>query len=388
MSLSLSYFLRFFATVFQLVKSKLGDDKKDVESSAWYALALDDCTESIHTSHERDRSQFQEGAKRLVVPPSLRGERGSEVYSSSIVLSGQLKQRIKSSGGPRSMEDDFGSDPMPSKAAFIRPVKKTATSARNFFGNNSKSTAGTTATTATSIPSGKQSAPSKAIFRGKNAAKPTQSSSLSFQPKKKETIQSNITLSKKKGNRDSEKENVLNKSSKVVGNADDFLGDMDDEDDDNDDNDDMVLEKDEGRSDKKSLPTTNNDATKGAKPKKTARRAYQLNDSDSDNESGSDVQPVEEHPEQTAKKNAITNDGAKQRRRRKRMVEKTFTDENGYLYTETQAVWEDVPSDEEDVSALASKKAPGAGPGKKAKKSSAPPKALKQGSIMGFFKKK
>ena len=66
------------------------------------------------------------------------------------------------------------------------------------------------------------------------------------------------------------------------------------------------------------------------------------------------------------------------------MVEKTYTDEQGYLYTSTEAVWEDVNSDEEPE---ATKPAEKESPKKKAKKA-VKPKAMKQGTLMGFFTKK
>ena len=362
----------------------MGDDNNNNNGpkySAWYSLALGGCVESIHTAHERDRSQLQEEIRGLVVPSALRGNGNSTGFASSIFVSEKLQQRIKEKGGlKRSMEDDdFSSDLMPSKAAFVRPVKKTATSAKNFFGASGKTASATTKTKSKPIPSDKKSM---------SKSKPAKSSVLSFQPKSRDSSsQSSKSASnnkqKQQGSRDAEKENVLNKSSKAVGNADDFLGDMDDEDNDSD----SVDEVDESGSDSITQTKTNEkNAVAAESPKKIARRAYQMDGSDSDK----DVeQPVEDDAvEKAAKVNATSNDGAKHKRRRKTLVEKTFTDENGYLYTETQTIWEDVPSDEEDASVLTNKKSTGAAPGKKAQKVSGPPKAMKQGSLMGFFTKK
>ena len=365
--------------MFQLVKSELvlGDDNNGSKSFDWYSLSLGDCAESIHTSHERDRFKLQEGIRGLVVPSALRGNGDSTGYASSIFVSKKLQERIKENGGlKRSMEDDgFSSDLMPSKAAFVRPVKKTATSAKHFFGASGKTATATTKIKSKAVPVDKKSA---------SKPKPAKSSVLSFQPKSKDNSCQSIksaSNNKQQSSRDAEKENVLNKSSKAVGNADDFLGDMDDEDNDSD----SVNEVDESRRVSKTQTKTKERGAVAANPKKTVRRAYQMHDSDSEEDA---EQPVEGDVEKTAKVNVTVNDGAKHRRRRKGLVEKTFTDENGYLYTETQTIWEDVPSDEEDVSVLTNKKSTGAAPGKKAKKVSGPTKAMKQGSLMGFFKKK
>ncbi|CAB9524264.1 expressed unknown protein [Seminavis robusta] len=89
-----------------------------------------------------------------------------------------------------------------------------------------------------------------------------------------------------------------------------------------------------------------------------------------------------EEPEKAASSSQATAETeTKHRRRRKKMVEQTFTDENGYIYTETKAVWEDVPSDEEEQFPVPSKKIVQAKGKKPIKKPS------KQGSITSFFGK-
>ena len=74
------------------------------------------------------------------------------------------------------------------------------------------------------------------------------------------------------------------------------------------------------------------------------------------------------------------------------MVEKT-TMVNGYLRTETQAVWEDIPTDEEEEekqAAIAKKKSAATsnrntGAVKKTPKGVSTAGAMKQKSLMGFF---
>jgi len=352
-----------------LVKSKLSAGES--KSATWYALALADTTESIHTSHERDRSQFQEAMAFMKAPTFLQGFAEENTgYASSILVSSQLQQRIQANGSAVPVQDFDEEQHMPSRNALVKPVKKTATTAKNFFGNdtsksNATSKTGSTATMSTfaaTTTTATNNNSSSSSSSKKKSSVPT-----AFQPKKKERIL---------GKAGAEKENVVNKKSvkssgndtkknnKPVGNADDFEGDVESDGDD----DSVVVEQNE---------LVVEDSNKSNKSKSVpARRAYQMNDS-SDNEE--EQQPVEE--EEAVKKTAPKKDAPKQKRRRKRMVEKTFTDENGYLYTETQAVWEDVPSDEEEAVIKTS-----AVSQKKAKKG--PPKKMGQASIMGFFKKK
>ncbi|GKY94898.1 hypothetical protein MPSEU_000454700 [Mayamaea pseudoterrestris] len=85
------------------------------------------------------------------------------------------------------------------------------------------------------------------------------------------------------------------------------------------------------------------------------------------------------------KKDAASNGGTAHKRRRKKLVEKTTMDASGYLHTETQEIWEDIPSDEEEVK-VAPVVAKKAAPKPVASKKNAA--SMKQGSLMGFFKKK
>jgi hypothetical protein len=87
-------------------------------------------------------------------------------------------------------------------------------------------------------------------------------------------------------------------------------------------------------------------------------------------------------------------DPTRQRKRRKRLVEKTFM-ENGYLRTETQAIWEDVPTDEEDAQAaksapiIATKKKPANTNNNNSNDNkSTKGQPMKQMGLMGFFGKK
>ncbi|GAX17319.1 hypothetical protein FisN_10Lh183 [Fistulifera solaris] len=69
------------------------------------------------------------------------------------------------------------------------------------------------------------------------------------------------------------------------------------------------------------------------------------------------------------------------RRRRKKLIQKTSMDAQGYLHTETQEVWEDILSDEEDEPIFV--------PKKPTTQQAANKKVnMKQGSLLGFFTKK
>lgn len=69
------------------------------------------------------------------------------------------------------------------------------------------------------------------------------------------------------------------------------------------------------------------------------------------------------------------------RRRRKKLIQKTSMDAQGYLHTETQEVWEDIPSDEEDEPIFVPKKPT-------SQQASNKKVNMKQGSLLGFFTKK
>jgi DNA polymerase subunit Cdc27 len=95
-------------------------------------------------------------------------------------------------------------------------------------------------------------------------------------------------------------------------------------------------------------------------------------------------------PSQSSATATASSTGPQQRRRQKQWVEKTTLDANGYLRTESQEVWVDVPSDDESPAAPAA--TPAAlvpkPPTKKAVSGKTKKPAMKQGNLMGFFQKK
>lgn len=177
--------------------------------------------------------------------------------------------------------------------------------------------------------------------------KPTKIIEVKKPPKK--SIFGNTPISKtiaiKERLSDNEKENTDNK---VVGTADDFVGDRDE------DEEFLVEEQDRKR---------RNEVQQKDTEEKERRREQAMAVRAAKEQKQEQEQPIMEQPQ-------------KSKKRRKRLVEKTTMDANGYLRTETQAIWEEM-SDEDEV---AVKKVP-------VKKVSAK-NGMKQGSLMGFFGKK
>mmetsp|Transcript_6485 Transcript_6485/g.7146 ORF Transcript_6485/g.7146 Transcript_6485/m.7146 type:complete len:151 (-) Transcript_6485:148-600(-) len=75
------------------------------------------------------------------------------------------------------------------------------------------------------------------------------------------------------------------------------------------------------------------------------------------------------------------------RKRRKKLVDKTTMDSNGYIHTETVTEWEDVP-EEELVAASEQRTKPIVTAAIAKKKKVTSTKHMKQAGLMGFFQKK
>lgn len=155
-----------------------------------------------------------------------------------------------------------------------------------------------------------------------------------------------------------EKENVRQKNvrkkqvapSTTIGNADDFVGDEEESDDDE------VQEV----------------VVKPNKSKVTTRQE----------EPTSPPSPQPSSPVRGAMDAFAEKEPNRKRKRRKKLVEKTSM-VNGYIRTDTEAIWEDVPTDEEEEeekkTIVKTKTKPAAAKSKQ---------SMKQMGMMGFFKKK
>jgi hypothetical protein len=228
---------------------------------------------------------------------------------------------------------------MPAPARMSSKPPRKATTAANFFANNAKD-------------SKKPAAAKKPPAKKPKATR---------EPKPMDVDDNDGATNT--SSRGEEKENSVNKKGSTVGNVDDFVGDVDSEDD------------EEFQQSEKERKRRNEARDKKQRKKKEKQPVQQ--DEEEEKEPPAKVhgamdafaQHVEKKPEQESRKT----------KRQKRLVEKTTVDANGYMHTETQAIWEDVEEEEEPVAA--SKPAP-------VKKKAPVKKNMKQGSLMGFFKKK
>jgi hypothetical protein len=300
------------------------------ESTTIVAVAPKEAAESVATAHERDMVQFREmvSDKRYETKPSI-------APADDIVK--QMNQKVDEQSHASLVSTPFVQSKRPM-------AKKTSTTAASFFANQqttSKETSKKSKTTSTNSKN------VKTISK-----KPTP-------PPTKESVPTPPT----------EKENVVGDTQKMaidpatVGNADDFVADEEESDDEVE----IVAaaKKTKKKQPARAAPSPPPSPEKAASPVRGAMDAF-----------------CSEQPSQQTKET----DPTRQRKRRKRLVEKTFM-ENGYLRTETQVLWEDVPTDEED--AQAAKSAPIATKKKPASNiKSTKGQPMKQMGMMGFFAKK
>lgn len=235
-----------------------------------------------------------------------------------------------------------------------RPLPKKAVTAASFFGNqppgNTRS-----ARTATATPPASRTLVSttKPV---KSAAKPNVAA-----------------LDEKENNRDD-----------LVGNADDFVGDLDDNDDDSVPGDAapaVPAEHVPRRPSKRVLipDSSDDEADTPEESAATGKTTHETLLVDA-------APPVKGAMDDFAQKAApLPGNLPSRRRRRKVTKEKTTVDPNGFLHTEIQEVWEDIPSDEEETQLVGSPIAKAAPP---AKKTSTVKAGMKQKSLANFFQKK
>ena len=181
-------------------------------------------------------------------------------------------------------------------------------------------------------------------------------------------------------------------ATKMIGNADDFIGDLDDDDDD---------EMDVAVDNVIDIPP----------PRATKKRHHRINNHDNDDDDVTMTIPDNNdakvkttgvvHGAMDAFVTATTTAPALHPRRVKVMTTQTVRDEHGYLVSRQVEEWRDISSNDAAAQAslsLVSKasrpsqpttsKTTGAAATSKSKKSSTAPNAMKQGSLKGFFTKK
>ena len=180
-----------------------------------------------------------------------------------------------------------------------------------------------------------------------------------------------------------------------IGNADDFVGDVDeDEDDEREESirkakrEALEREKEEEKRLKRS------EAAKARKKKKQAK-AIELEDNNEENEMPQISGAIDNFVSNKVPTQS-SNNASGVRKKKRKMVEKTTMDSSGYIHTEMVTEWVDVSDNEEvqkskQLSLSAGKSKLAAASGKsKAKPSGAKRngKPLKQMGLMGFFAKK
>jgi hypothetical protein len=371
-------------------------------TSTLVALALRSGTaESIQIAHERDMALFRDMllTETDTIYTTLLSER---VKLDAITPAEQILSDYRESiQGGRNLEMDpevptTSSTSMSSSSKNRLPKKVTTAAA--FFGDTKKTTKSSTS------KNDDKSAPAKASKTVTKAPKPTsKKNSTSSDIGGSGNVTKDTTVSKKsvafKANQQDEKENKDSGTNDEVGNADDFVGDLDDDDDDDDDDDVVDVTVKETVE-----PVVVRENKKKAASNK--RRTIAIDDDDDDDDYD-DNGKSKKHKEaklpvtgamdafattsQKSETADVHDDSKPKKRRRKKLVEKTTMDPNGYLHTETQEIWEDVPSDEDEPvsKSISSKKAPPKLAPVTKKKSAANGKSgMKQGNLMGFFKKK
>jgi len=334
------------------VKQDYSADAMEQDDSFTYAASTEN-GESISTAHERDMAHFRDclQANQLPqIPAQLLIQPSSKLPSQPAVTE----------DNDVVMEDAVATAPVSTSSA-VRKKGKTTTAASFFKTKAAAAKEEGKENKQVAAPS-KKAAPKKPAAKTAAAKSAPQKAGAPSQP--------------------------MESKGKKVGNADDFVGDLEDSDDD-----DEAMEVDE-EEDSVEVVEAAPSKKKARKPaaKKAAKKRVQLDDSDEDEEpekvTGAMDAFVKESPNKPQQQPQLPS----HRPRRKKLVEKTTVDKAGYLHTETVEVWEEIPEEELKKEAErkkeASKTLPVPAAKKKTKAASGKPTKLKQGSLMGFFQKK
>ncbi|CAH0547450.1 unnamed protein product [Brassicogethes aeneus] len=212
---------------------------------------------------------------------------------------------------------------------------------------------------------------------------------------------------KVKVEKDEDKEN--GKKEETIKNGKEEIMDVDDD----DDEEEVVVVKKEKKGKGKKTPTSKKNDNKRQRkkssegPNKRRKRIIERNDSDSDDlfekEEGNNeqdesvIEPSDDEPEPVTIKKPLAN-----KNKKRKAVEKTYEDEEGFIVTKTEYIWESGSENEEELKKPEEKPVQKSKPKVEKKNSSnseteiSPTKKSKKGkkevtnqpSIMNFFKKK
>lgn len=323
-------------TVFRLQKAKDKGTLKHV-----VAVASLQATESIATAHERDLVEWRE-----------------------MVAEGRLQQQVAID--PSDAIGDLPDVPVVKPATMVVESKgQLSTSSKSIGSSNGYKRASQTTTKVTTAASFFGS-------KSKTATAATKTTTITtVAPTDVKTPQP--TKAKENKARTNQVAPVPRLSSKAkVGTADDFVGDEEDSDDDDQER----VRQEQQAARRKAVQEAN------------------LEDQDLETEPKEEFKVVgamDSFATATPKPPSKPSTSTRQRKRRKKLVEETVM-VNGYLRTETKAIWEDVPTDEEEDQKPQQQRPQHAQHlSKKTTSGQSTAKAqqgMKQKSLMGFFSKK
>jgi hypothetical protein len=372
--------LDIFGIVFRLQSSKATDTtskstgEDGIAGSSIMALATQSCTEFFATAHERDMVEWRERV--------IDGRYQLAVLDATIAPADDLGPGIdqptklfaKTPPAPTAPVSSSSSSNHGHKAF---SGKKTVTTAASFFGSK-KSGSGNPPTTTSSTTS---------------TTKPAAATTKEPKIRSNQVAPVPVGTTSTTGN----KKPLPVVHSKPVGNADDFVADLEDSDDEESAQAVVQLAA-ASRQTKKEQQMARRKAVQEAN-RQASRENEEEDGSDNEKEQYKVVGAMDAFAT-TAPKTATTasagppppnnnnNSGAggggiRQRKRRKKLVEETVM-VNGYLRTETKAIWEDVPTDEEEEEKNTAMTKINQTKTLVAKNS----QGMKQKSLMGFFAKK
>lgn len=361
-------------TVFRLTQTEYSIDAMHVEDRYLYALRCSPpaaTTDTLESAHERRNARIRDNLTdnaNIMETILLPNNKNQDVIVPSPAMAQALHESIQAGLQQRNVVLADNSSKSTSTSTSLTRGPKKATTAASFFAKQQQDRK----TTSTVVPK-------KEDTTVASVTKPVAKKEV---PAKKKKEAQEDTPAKK----EDEKENS---DVKKVGNADDFVGDMDDDDDDDDDSVDRkpVAPKVPVRPQPRTVriqSDNDDDDSEDDKPK-TNRRKKEV-------ASGAMDAFVAKPSDSSTAADAAGAGPQPKRRRRKRLVTTTSMDAHGYLHTETHEQWEDILSDEEEIPPKPAAIQPATAATKKTSLSSKKPNSgksgLKQGSITGFFQKK
>jgi hypothetical protein len=355
--------LIFFFSVFCLQSSK--QRQFDDSTTTVYALALESSGEALETAHERDMTRLRDAVK----------EKDFDVFATKTEIASppQVEEMVANSSIDASPEDFVGSDlatrPAIQSKHYVARKKEASsrpTSAKDFFAKTAKKE---------TVDGDKK--PSTASRKTKDSSKSNQEKENSDNGRRSKTS-----------------------SSKMIGNADDFVGDQEEDSDDERDMEEHSkkaakhAEHEKSPTSKRKNRKTQAEVEEEMRQEEVARKSSGMYQNDSDDEQHFKG-AMDAFTTKTKNTEPSTTQTGSGKKRRKKLVEKTTMDSKGYMTTTTEVVWEEVDSDEEENTAKSNASATQSAASKAlssskaaASKTKTKPSDMKQKGIMGFFAKK